>query len=99
MREWSRARKCFTAEVTPDIASGRITIVHLLRTYALALQLAAHGRILDYRAAEPMRLELLGYAEREWRWWRDRFEGRLEELHSHLKEAAKQNQDQVEVGA
>lgn len=88
MREWHRVRRCFTA-VTPDIAGGRETITHLLRSYALLLQLVDHGRVLDYRAAEPVRQELRGYAAIEWTWWRDKFEPRIAALANELRAAAR----------
>ena len=51
---------------------------------------------VDYRAAEPMRVELSGYASPDWIWWRDRFEPRMEALHIELREAARRYN---EVGA
>ena len=95
LREWARVRKCFTAS-SPDVAGGRETLTHLLRSYDLAIQLASHGRVVDYRAAEPMRVELSGYASPDWIWWRDRFEPRMEALHIELREAARRYN---EVGA
>ena len=95
LREWTRVRRCFVS-ATPDVACGRTTLVHLLRSYVLALQLVNHGRVLDYRAAEPLRLELCGYASIEWIWWRDTFEPRLETLHKQLRDATRRAR---EVGA
>ena len=57
---------------------------------------ALYGRVVDYRAAEPMRVELSGYASPDWIWWRDRFEPRMEALHIELREAARRYN---EVGA
>ena len=59
--------------------------------YVLATQLGAHRRVIDYRAAEPMRQELLGYAQPEWVWWRDTFEPRMEALHEVLRTACRRD--------
>lgn len=54
----------------------------------LATQLAGHGRVVDYRAADSLRIELLSHDAVEWAWWRAHFEPRLEALHEGLRAAA-----------
>ena len=88
LREWARVRKCFV-RATPDVAGGRETLLHLLRTYVLTTQLCAHKRVVDFRAAEALRHELGGYASPEWSWWRDSFEPRLEAMHAELRAASR----------
>lgn len=90
MREWARVRKCF-AHASPDVAGGRKALFHLLRTYALTIQLANLRRVDDFTAGEASRLELAGYAEAEWLAWRDKFEPRLEQLHDELRTAARRD--------
>jgi hypothetical protein len=92
MREWARVRKCF-AHASPDVAGGRTTLAHLLRTYALAIQLASRRRVDDFACGEPSRRELATYAESEWLAWRDKFEPRLEKLHDELRAAARRDEE------
>ena len=70
-----------------------MALSHLLRTYALAIQLASRRRVEDFTAGEPSRLELVGYAEAEWLAWRDKFEPRLERLHDELRAAARRDEE------
>merc|ERR1711988_1960428 len=92
LREWTRVHKCFK-QASPDVAGGRETLVHLLRTYVLVIQLATHRRVVDYRAAEPFRTELSGYANADWRWWRDKFEPRMEALHIQLRASCRRDRE------
>ena len=92
LREWARVRKYFN-RASPDVASGRTTLTHLLRAYTLATQLCTHRRIIDFRAAEGTRRELQGFAQADWASWRDRFETRLEAVHAELRNAVRKAQD------
>ena len=92
LREWARVRKYFH-HASPDVASGRETLTHLLRTYVLVLQLCTSRRVIDFRAGEPMRIELSGYADADWLCWRDKFEPRLEAMHAELRVAVRRDQE------
>ena len=92
LREWARVHKYFE-QSPPDVAAGRDTLVHLLRTYVLATQLVTNRRVVDYAAAETIRVELEQYDSTEWKWWRDLFEPRMEAMHRALRAACKKERD------
>ena len=94
MREWSRVQKCFT-QSPADVDGGRGALLHLLRTYSLITQLVTNRHIVDYAAAEPLRLELAQYDAAEWAWWKEAFEPRIQLCRCSLMVALEEMEAQV----
>jgi len=80
-KDWARARKYVERG---DLERAKRTIVHTLRMNMMALQLATHGRIVDFTVANDLREELWGVYSQDWRYYDVEYGGRLRGIKAEL---------------
>lgn len=83
---WVKAKKKLTIPESYDLDLGRKSLFHSFRIIEYGIQIAEHGRIVDYSSCNQLYSEIMNYYD--WNTMFDEFKDRYNELCSKFRTVA-----------